>query len=158
GARTLPDRPEGYRIAFESVSYRRAGADRDAVEELSFVLEPGERVALVGPSGAGKSTVLELLQGYIRPTAGRILIDGIDMAELSMADWRRRLSALPQRAHLFAGTVADNIRLSAPETSEAEVVEAARAAQADRFIRLLPHGYETELGEALRLSGGQAQR
>ncbi|WP_020620479.1 thiol reductant ABC exporter subunit CydD [Paenibacillus daejeonensis] len=157
-AAPLPAFPEGYRIQFERVTVRRSGAERDAVHELSFTLEPGERIALVGPSGAGKSTVLELLQGYIRPTSGRILIDGIDMSELSMHEWRSRLSALPQRAHLFAGTVADNIRLSRPEATDAEVRAAATLAQADGFIRLLPQGYATPLGEAVRLSGGQAQR
>ena len=150
--------PEGYRIQFERVTVRRSGSERDAIHELSFTLEPGERVALVGPSGAGKSTVLELLQGYIRPTSGRILIDGIDMSELSMSEWRSRLSALPQRAHLFAGTVADNIRLSRPKATDVEVSAAAKMAQAEGFIRRLPQGYNTPLGEAVRLSGGQAQR
>ncbi|WP_270168796.1 thiol reductant ABC exporter subunit CydD [Paenibacillus sp. SYP-B4298] len=154
----LPLRQEGYRIEFEQVSVRRSGAEQDALTDVSFTLEPGERIALVGPTGAGKSTIVELLQGFLRPSSGRILIDGIDMTELSMKAWRRRLSSMPQRVHLFRGTVSDNIRLAAPEATEAEVAAAAEAAQAEGFIRQLPLGYETELGETAQLSGGQMQR
>ncbi|GEM_PF-713 len=154
----LPLRQEGYRIEFEQVSVCRSGAEQDALTDVSFTLEPGERIALVGPTGAGKSTIVELLQGFLRPSSGRILIDGIDMTKLSMKAWRRRLSSMPQRVHLFRGTVSDNIRLAAPEATDAEVAAAAQAAQADGFIRQLPLGYETELGEAAQLSGGQMQR
>lgn len=154
----LPLRQEGYRIQFEQVTVRRTGAEQAALTDLSFTLEPGERVALVGPTGAGKSTIVELLQGFLRPSSGRILIDGIDMSQLSMKAWRRRLSSMPQRVHLFRGTVSDNIRLAASEATDAEVAAAAQAAQADGFIRQLPLGYATELGEAAQLSGGQLQR
>jgi ATP-binding cassette subfamily C protein CydCD len=149
---------DGFHIVFDNVTVQREGEEHPSLDGISFELEPGKRVALAGPSGAGKSTILQLLQGFLKPTSGRILIDGIDMAELSMESWRSRLSVLPQKPHLFHGTVGDNIRLGQPGAGEEEVRAAAKAAQADGFIGALPQGYDTVLGESAALSGGQIQR
>jgi ABC-type multidrug transport system fused ATPase/permease subunit len=113
----------------------------------------------VGPSGAGKSTLLTLLLGFVAPSAGRITVGGTDLANLDIDEWRTRLAWVPQRPHLFAATVADNIRLGRPDASEAEVRRAARDAFADHFIEALPQGYDTPLGEkGAGLSAGQRQR
>jgi len=154
----LPTRETGYRIIFDHVTVHYEGEERPALSDVSLILEPGERIAVVGPTGAGKSTLLDLLQGFIKPTKGRILIDGIDMAELSINWWRKQLSVVSQRIHLFHGSVADNIGISCPEASIAQVQSAAEMAHASAFIAALPQGYDTLLGEAVRLSGGQAQR
>lgn len=158
GAQTLPQRPNGYRIVFEGVSVRYAGEERYALTNLWLTLEPGERIAVAGPTGSGKSTLLDLLQGFVKPSEGRILIDGVEMSQLSMSWWRKEQSVLSQHIHLFHGTVKDNIRLSRPEATDEQIAVAAHAAQAGAFIKALPHGYDTPLGEAVRLSGGQAQR
>ncbi|WP_208414624.1 thiol reductant ABC exporter subunit CydD [Paenibacillus castaneae] len=155
---TLPPRQGGFRIVFEGVSVRYPGEDRSALSNLWLTLEPGERIAVAGPTGSGKSTLLDLIQGFIKPTEGRILIDGTDMSQLSMSWWRNEQSVLSQHVHLFHGTVSDNIQLSCPEAGEEQVIAAARIAQADAFIRRLPLGYHTLIGEASQMSGGQAQR
>ncbi|UVI30686.1 thiol reductant ABC exporter subunit CydD [Paenibacillus spongiae] len=158
GAAVLPPKPEGYRIVFEGVTVQYAGEARPALSDISLTLEPGERIALVGPTGAGKSTLLDLLQGFIKPASGRILVDGIDLSQISMSWWRNQQSVLSQHPHLFHGTIGDNIRISKPDASGAEVAAAAEAAQAAAFIQALPRQYDTPLGESVRLSGGQAQR
>ncbi|MFI5908675.1 thiol reductant ABC exporter subunit CydD [Dactylosporangium sp. NPDC051541] len=142
-------------IVFDRVEVRYG--DVVALRDATLEIEPGDRVALTGPSGGGKSTVLSLVLGFTTPTAGRVLVGGVDLSHLDLAAWRARLAWLPQRPHLFAGTVADNIRLGAPERSLDDVVAAARAAEADGFVRALPGGYDTDL--ALHgLSSGQRQR
>ncbi len=116
-------------------------------------------MALVGASGAGKSTIAALLLAFQAPQTGHVLIDGVDLARVAPEDWRQRVAWVPQSPTLFSGSAADNIRLGLPGASLDEVQAAARAAEADGFIRALPHGYDTPLGErGLRLSGGQAQR
>lgn len=154
----LPERPEGYRIVFERVTVRHPGADRPALEDVSLVLEPGQRVAIVGRSGAGKSTLLELLQGFIRPSEGRITVDGVDMADLSMDWWRGQLAVLAQDVRLFPGTVRDNLRMAKPDATDGELWAALEDAQAVDLVRRLPDGLDSPLGEAARLSGGQIQR
>lgn len=129
-----------------------------ALAGISLTVEPGQRVAIIGHTGAGKSTLLELLQGFLRPTEGNILVNGTDMAELSMSWWRSKLAVVAQTTHLFQGTVLDNIRLGCPGATRDEVLAAARLARADEFIARLPMGYDTPIGEAVRLSGGQMQR
>jgi len=149
-------------IRFDAVRFCYE-AERPALDGASFDIRPGERIALVGPSGAGKTTVANLLLGFIRPDAGTITVDGVDLAGLDIADWRRRLAWLPQNPRLFQGTLLENIRLGLPdgatETELTAVREAARRAHAAEFIDQLPHGYDTPVGErGTGLSGGQIQR
>jgi ATP-binding cassette subfamily B protein len=130
-----------------------------ALDGVSFRVAPGERVALVGPSGAGKSTVLNLILRFYDPASGQILIDGIDISHLALDALRGTTALVPQEVALFADTVIENIRYGTPNAAETDVVRAAVAAQADAFIRALPQGYETRLGErGVSLSGGQRQR
>ncbi|WP_205666192.1 thiol reductant ABC exporter subunit CydD [Aquabacter cavernae] len=132
---------------------------RPAVDGVSFDLKPGEITALVGASGAGKSTLLSLLLGFLTPQSGRILVDGHDLRALDPAHFMGAVAYVPQRPHMFAGSVLDNIRLGDP-TADLEMVRAAaRHASADAFIAALPKGYDTPLGEhGQTLSGGQVQR
>lgn len=137
----------------------RYGDRTPALDGFSLTVEPGERVALTGPSGAGKSTLLRALLGLAPVSSGWISVGGTDLGSLDLAEWRRNVAYVPQRPHLFAGTVADNIRLGRPDADPAAVREAATAALAHGFIADLPDGYDTELGEhGLGLSTGQRQR
>ncbi|WP_169982362.1 MULTISPECIES: thiol reductant ABC exporter subunit CydD [unclassified Microbispora] len=146
------------RIRLEDVTVRYPGREEAALDRVSLVIEPGERVAIVGPSGAGKSTLLHLLLGFVTPSEGRVLADGTDLAGLDLDEWRRRLAFVPQRPHLFATSVADNIALGSAATPE-EIRAAAEAAQVAEFAGALPRGYDTPLGErGANLSAGQRQR
>jgi ATP-binding cassette subfamily B protein len=130
-----------------------------ALDGVSFRVAPGERVALVGPSGAGKSTILNLILRFYDPQSGRVLIDGIDVSAVSLDELRRTTALVPQEVALFADTVAENIRYGTPDATDADIARAAATAQADTFIRALPDGYATPLGErGVSLSGGQRQR
>ena len=130
-----------------------------AIDNLSLVIEPGQTLALVGPSGAGKSTLFDLLLRFYDPQQGRILLDGQPITGLQLADLRRQFALVAQNPSLFRGTVEANIRYGRPEASLADVEAAARGAHADEFIRQLPQGYQTPLGEGgVGLSGGQRQR
>ena len=136
-----------------------ARRDIEVLQSLSLHIQAGETVALVGPSGAGKSTLFDLLLRFYDPDTGRILIDGVDSRKLALTDLRQCFALVPQNPALFHGTIADNIRYARPEASDTAMVEAARIAHADEFIRKLPKGYETPLGDTgLGLSGGQKQR
>lgn len=148
----------GIRIELEQVRYRYPEAEADALAGLTLDIAPGQRLAVIGHTGAGKSTLLELLQGFIKPQEGHIRINGTDMSELSIGWWRSRLAVVAQETRLFQGTILDNLRLGRPDATLEEAVEAARLAQADGFIRQLPDGYHTSVGEKVRLSGGQLQR
>lgn len=150
-------------VRFEGATVRYPGRERVALDEVSLTVAAGERVALVGPSGAGKSTLLGVLLGLVRPDAGRVVISGDDgsvgLAQVDLTVWRERLAWVPQRPHLFARTVAENIRLGRPSATDEEVARAAALAHADGFIAELPHRYETVLGErGVGLSAGQRQR
>jgi ATP-binding cassette subfamily C protein CydD len=145
-------------IRFDQVGLVYPGRNRPALRDVSLCVAPGERVAIVGPSGAGKSSLLALLLRFTDPTFGRIVVGEVDLARLDVAAWRRRLAWVPQRPHLFAGSVADNIRLGDPDVPLDDVRRAARLANADEFVAALPRGYDTPLGEHARLSAGQRQR
>ncbi|GAA2150812.1 thiol reductant ABC exporter subunit CydD [Actinomadura napierensis] len=143
------------RLEGVTVTYPRG----PAIEDFSLTVHPGETVALVGPSGAGKSTVLSVLLGFVRPDSGRVLVDWDDLGSFSPDAWRERIAWVPQRPYLFAGTVAENIRLGRPDASDASVRAAAEAANALEFVSALPGGFETVLGDrGSGLSAGQRQR
>ncbi|MBH3414262.1 ABC transporter transmembrane domain-containing protein [Pseudomonas putida] len=130
-----------------------------AIDQLNLAIEPGQTVALVGPSGAGKSTLFDLLLRFYDPQQGRIVLDGQPITALALDDLRRQFALVAQNPSLFRGTVEANIRYGRPEATLAEVEAAAHGAHADEFIRQLPQGYQTPLGEGgIGLSGGQKQR
>ncbi|GGL99300.1 ABC transporter [Streptomyces fumigatiscleroticus] len=150
--------PQGA-LSFEGVRVRYPGRSGDAVSDVTFTVEPGETVALVGPSGAGKSTLLDVALGFVRPTAGRVRIGGADLAGLDLAQWRARVAWVPQRPHLYADTIAENVRLARPGADDAAVRRALRDAGAMEFVDALPEGTGTVLGEdGAGLSAGQRQR
>lgn len=152
-------RSEPLTITFENVHYAYADGDRPALNGVSFTIQPGQHVGLAGRSGSGKSTVMQLLLRFIEPTAGRILVNGRDLRTLPVAVWRAQIAWVPQMPYLLAESVADNIRLGRPDAPLDDVIHAAQLAHADEFIRALPDGYATPIGErGARLSGGQAQR
>ncbi|HEL3781121.1 ABC transporter transmembrane domain-containing protein [Stenotrophomonas forensis] len=133
--------------------------DQAALDHFSLHVRPGETVALVGPSGAGKSTVLSMLLRFHDPAGGRICVDGVDVRQADPAELRAQLALVPQQPTLFAASARENIRYGRLQASDDEVEQAARAAEADGFLRALPQGYDSELGErGARLSGGQQQR
>ncbi|MFF9241389.1 ABC transporter ATP-binding protein [Streptomyces sp. NPDC014801] len=146
-------------ITFEQVGYAYDGG-RSAVRDLTLSVAPGETVALVGASGAGKSTVLNLVIGFIRPTSGRLLLDGTDMAGLDLRTYRRFVSVVPQESILFDGTIRENVAYGMEDEADEEAVRAAlRDANALEFVDRLPQGLDTLVGEhGARLSGGQRQR
>ncbi|RZE11558.1 thiol reductant ABC exporter subunit CydD [Streptomyces albidoflavus] len=146
-------------LAFEGVTVRYPGRDAPAVREAAFTVEPGETVALVGPSGCGKTTLLQAALGFVAPAEGRVTVGGTDLAEVDREQWHQRIAWVPQRPQLFAGTVAENVRLARPDASEVEVALALEQAGAWEFVAGLPAGAETELGEdGAGLSAGQRQR
>ncbi len=156
---TLPERARG-EIRFERVSfaYPRNGDGR-VLENITFNVAPGERVAIVGPSGAGKSTIFHLLLRYYDLHAGRILLDGVDVASADPRAVRERIALVPQDVAIFAASVRDNIRLGRIGASDAEIERAGELALVDEFVRRLQQGYDTPLGErGVTLSGGQRQR
>jgi ATP-binding cassette subfamily B protein len=155
----LPAPPRG-EVAFEAVRFHYATRpDHPSLDGISFTIAPGERVALVGPSGAGKTTVLQLLLRFYDPQSGTIRVDGTDIARTDPDALRERLSLVPQDPAVFSGSVLENIRYGRPEATEAQVQRAAELAHADGFIRALPQGYATTVGErGVTLSGGQRQR
>jgi subfamily B ATP-binding cassette protein MsbA len=147
-------------LKFERVSLRYASNDRNALSEVSLVIVPGDAVALVGPSGAGKTSLVNLVPRFYEPSAGRILLDGHDIDELKLANLRSQIALVSQDVILFNDTVAANIAYGAmAQASRAEIERAAVAAHALEFIRELPEGFDTVVGEnGVRLSGGQRQR
>ncbi len=136
-----------------------AGRRIPAVHDLNLVVERGEIVALTGPSGCGKSTVLSVVLGLRRPDSGSVLLGGVDLADLNLADWRRRIGWVPQRPHLFARTVAENVRLGRPDATDGDVAAALETAGLAEVVRRLPRGAETLLGDGgAGLSAGERQR
>jgi subfamily B ATP-binding cassette protein MsbA len=148
------------RITFERVGFRYPSSDKEVLREVSFEVQPGTTVALVGHSGGGKTTIANLVPRFYLPSSGRVLIDGVDIQELSLAGLRSHLSYVGQESILFDDSVAANIGYGAVgEVTRERLVTAARAAHALEFIEALPQGFETQIGEGgVRLSGGQRQR
>lgn len=144
-------------IVFDQVSFQYPDGTT-ALENVSFTIEPGTSVALVGPSGAGKSTISDLLLRIHDPSSGRITLDGTDLRELDISWLRSQMGVVPQSTFLFAGTLAENLRLAKPDATDQELLQAAEAANAS-FIVNLPAGFQSTVGErGVRLSGGEAQR
>ena len=156
----LPAPEGGSSASFERVSFHYPSRPQTAaLREFSLHIEPGETVALVGPSGAGKSTVFQLLLRFYDAQKGRVLVDGQPVTALSLQALRERIGIVPQDSVIFSTSAMENIRYGRPGASDEEVIAAARAAHADDFIRALPEGYQSFLGErGVRLSGGQRQR
>ncbi|MBY5991870.1 ABC transporter transmembrane domain-containing protein [Ferrimonas balearica] len=154
--------PEAARsaIGFENVTFAYPSAPQlPVLSQVNLTIAPGERVALVGPSGAGKTTLFQLLKLFYRPQQGRVCLGDVDTAEVDPAQWRQQFALVPQEPVIFATSVLENVRYGRPEASLAEVEAACRAARADEFVRALPEGYDSFLGErGVRLSGGQKQR
>lgn len=153
----VPARLRG-EVELREVSFRYAGAARDALREVSLRIRPGETVALVGATGAGKSTVVKLLGRYYDVSAGQVLVDGVDLRRYPLAGFRQRLGVVPQEAHLFVGDVASNIAYGRPDASHAEIEAAAAAVGALDMIATLPGGFRQPVGERGQgLSAGQRQ-
>jgi len=147
------------RIAFENVSFSFPGDSREALKDVNLEIAPGERVAVVGSTGSGKSTLVNLLPRFLDPVEGRVTLDGYDLRDLDLTSLRRQMGIVLQDNFLFSATVRENIALGKPDATLEEIQEAARLAQADGFIRELPRGYDTPVGErGIGLSGGQRQR
>jgi ATP-binding cassette subfamily B protein len=161
----VPERPAARPLArargaveFRNVSFLYDGK-QEALHEVSFVLAPGSRVAIAGATGAGKTTLVSLLTRFYDPTAGQILLDGVDLREYRLADLRRQFAVVLQQPLLFSTTIAENIAYGRPNAAPEEIEAAARAAGAHEFIVRLPEGYATPVGESgQKLSGGERQR
>jgi thiol reductant ABC exporter CydC subunit len=152
--------PSGpFTVALEDVRFRYASGERPALDGVSLRLEPGRRVALLGPSGSGKTTVANLLQRFIDPEAGRVTLAGRDLREYRLEDVRRAIAVAGQDSHLFSMTIRENVRLARPEATDDELEGALRRARILDWVRTLPEGWDTLVGEEGReLSGGQRQR
>ena len=156
GARELP--PIRGEVRFRDLSFTYDGSIY-ALNHISLDVSPGERIALVGPSGAGKTTLINMIPRFHDPTSGRVEIDGCDLRAVTLRSLRRQIGLVPQETVLFRGTVKENIAYARPDAAEAEIVAAARVANAHEFVVALPEGYYTVLGEeGTQLSGGQRQR
>ncbi len=149
---------QGY-VEFEDVHFRYVGSEREVLKGVSFAAEPGQKVAILGRTGSGKSTIINLIPRFYDVTSGRVTIDGHDVRDVTLESLRKRIGMVLQDPVLFSGSVRDNIAYGRPEASDAEVERAARAAQAEEFLKELPDGLDTNIGErGVRLSGGQKQR
>ncbi len=147
---------EGH-ITYENVSFNYD--ETPVLKDINLEIKPGEMVALVGPTGVGKTTMANLIPRFYDPTEGRILVDGMDIRTVTLSSLRRHISMVLQDVFLFNGTVAENIAYGSPDATLEEIIDAAVAAGADEFIREMPEGYDTHIGErGVRLSGGQKQR
>ncbi|MGB3906462.1 MAG: ABC transporter ATP-binding protein [Anaerolineae bacterium] len=147
------------RVVFEDVTFRYFGDQEPVLKGVSFAAEPGQTVALFGATGSGKSTVINLIPRFYDVTEGRVTLDGYDVRDVTIDSLRRQIGIVLQETVLFGGTIRENIAYGRPDASEEEIIEAARAAEADDFITSFPDGYDTAVGErGVTLSGGQKQR
>jgi len=147
------------KIEFEDVWFRYEDAEGWILQDVNLLVKPGTVVALIGPSGAGKTSLSGLIPRFFNPNRGRILLDDIDITKISLRELRKNISLVPQEALLFSGSVLENIRYGNAEATDVQVLEAAKAANAHDFVRALPQGYETKVGErGSSLSAGQRQR
>ncbi|GAA3309139.1 MULTISPECIES: ABC transporter ATP-binding protein [Arthrobacter] len=145
------------RLVFENISFSYS-ADKPLIQNLSLVAEPGQSVAIVGPTGAGKTTLVNLMMRFYELDAGRITLDGVDVASMSRYELRSRMGMVLQDTWLFGGTIRDNIAYGRPDATEAEILEAAQATYVDRFVHSLPEGYDTVLDdEGSNVSAGEMQ-
>ncbi len=155
----VPLPPIRGRVAFEGVSFRYAGAEHDALSDVSFVAEPGQMVAIVGTTGSGKSTIINLIPRFYDVTGGRVTIDGHDVRDVTLDSLRHQIGMVLQETVLFSGTIRDNIAYGVPDAGQEQIEAVARVAQAHDFILQQPQGYDTRIGEGgVGLSGGQMQR
>jgi ATP-binding cassette subfamily B protein len=146
-------------VEFENVTFQYPGAEEPAIAGVSFTAYPGEVTAIIGGTGSGKSTLVGLIPRFYDATRGRVLVDGVDIREMSQADLRARIGFVPQKAVLFTGTVAANIRYGRAEASDEEVRLAATVAQATEFIDAMPEKFASQISQGgINLSGGQKQR
>ncbi len=153
-----PD-PARHPIIVEAVRFTYPGRDRPAVVGASFEVQPGELLALAGPSGCGKSTLLAMLLGFVQPDEGSVEVGDVNLATVDGDAWRKRVAWVPQRPHLFAGTIADNVRLGRPDAGQAEINQALAAAGLAELVAALPEGVHTRLGDrGTGLSAGERQR
>jgi len=154
----VPD-PATNVVVVDGVTVAYVDRDTAALDRRSLTIAPGEVVAIKGPSGCGKSTLLAVLLGFIAPSEGAVRVGGVDLADLDPAEWREHLAWVPQRPHLFAASIADNLRLGAPEATDDELWSALAAASLERRVASLPDQLDTRLGErGSGLSAGEAQR
>jgi ATP-binding cassette subfamily B protein len=162
----IEDRPQAIElthprgaVSFRNVSFAYEPDGAKVLNDLSLDISQGEFVALVGPSGVGKSTLCALVPRFYEVSAGQVLVDGMDVRDITLASLRRNVGVVQQDVYLFSGTVADNLRYGRPEATDDEIVAAAKAANAHQFISVLPLGYQTDIGQrGVKLSGGQKQR
>ena len=146
-------------LRFEDVSFRYEGADEDALEHISFTAKPGETTAVIGSTGCGKSTLIHLIPRFYDVTQGRITIDGVDIREISQKKLHSLIGFVPQKANLFSGTIASNIKYGGDWITDEKMVEAAQIAQAEEFIETKPDGYDSPIAQGgSNVSGGQKQR
>jgi ATP-binding cassette subfamily B multidrug efflux pump len=156
GKRPLPK--GGGAVDFDHVSFKYSGG-RASITDVTFRAEPGQTIAIVGPTGSGKTTLVNLIPRFYEVTAGRVLVDGVDVRELRLQELRQAVGVIFQESFLFSATVAENIAYGKPEASRQDIEQCARAAQAHEFISELEDGYDTVIGErGISLSGGQRQR
>ncbi|NOZ29750.1 MAG: ABC transporter ATP-binding protein [Chloroflexi bacterium] len=147
------------RVEFDHVYFRYIGASEDALKDVSFVVEPGETVALLGETGSGKTTIINLIPRFYDVKSGAVRIDGYDVRDVTLHSLRSQIGIVLQETNLFTGTIRENIAFGRPDASMDEIIAAARAAEAHEFIVGFPDGYETRVGErGVGLSGGQKQR